>query len=63
MRQLEKVRGVAHGQAICLRDIEQELRDEQEQTETLGRQFHDTHQHLFVLKEQLREGPGHYARL
>ncbi|XP_027184206.1 carboxyl-terminal-processing peptidase 1, chloroplastic-like [Coffea eugenioides] len=55
VRQLEEAREISHGQARSIRDLEQSLRVEVERTDTLHRQLHDTHQHLFTLKGQLRE--------
>ena len=54
-RQLEEDRGVNHGQAIHLREMEQSLRDEEERTDFFRRQLHDTHLHLCAMKRQLRE--------
>ena len=53
--QLEEARGVTHGQAIHLREMEQSIRDEEEMTDSFRRQLHDTHLHLFAMKRQLRE--------
>ena len=54
-RQLEEARGVTHGQAIHLRELEQSLRDEEERTDSFRRQLHDMHLHLLAMKRQLRE--------
>ena len=55
LRQLEEARGVAHGQALRIRELEQGLKDEEERTDAFRRQLHDTHRHLFSMKGQLRE--------
>nr|XP_027122238.1 uncharacterized protein LOC113739200 [Coffea arabica] len=54
-RQLEEARGVTHGQAIHLREMEQSLRDEEERTDSFRRQLHNMHLHLLAMKRQLRE--------
>ena len=54
-RQLEEARERDYWQARRVRDLERSLRDEVERTDALRRQLHDTHQHLFALKGQLRE--------
>ena len=46
---------MAHGQARHIREMEQSLREEGERTDAFHRQLHDTHQHLFAIKGQLRE--------
>ena len=38
-----------------IKDVEQGLRDEEERTDDFSRQLHNTHQHLFAMKRQLRE--------
>ena len=53
--QLDEARGVSHAQVMRLRDLQIGLRAEEERTYTLGRQFEETHRHLFVLKGQMRE--------
>ena len=55
VRQLEEAREIGHGQAMRIRDLEQGVRVEVERTDALRRQLHDTHQHLFAMKRQLRE--------